>query len=84
MTEALKPCNCISMCRVLAESLREPHSPSCPNFRGETFIRISANGTSCIIEPGHVADFVDGGEYTMTEVVMSRAAYESLPEFEGF
>lgn len=49
------------------------------------YIKLTANGASVICEPFEVKDMIeDESEYTITEVWMSPAEYEALPEFMGF
>lgn len=49
-------------------------------------MRIEANGTYCICKPEEVAEFTgeDPGEYKITEVWMTQAELDALPEFMGF
>ena len=86
MNKAFSPCNCLSMCRVLAEQFAEPHSPSCPNYKLERFVRIVAHGSSFLVEPDQVDAVIDNidGEFTMTDVHMTRERFLSLAEFQGF
>jgi hypothetical protein len=61
-----------------------------PKFQGaqhdkRRYIRLTSNGTTVICEPHEVQGIVDdGSEYTTSEVWMSPAEYEALPELQGF
>lgn len=51
------------------------------------YIRMTIDGTSCICEPREVAVMIndfDGEGATLTEVWMTEAEYEALPEFTGW
>lgn len=63
-----------------------------PAFQGpqhdkQRYLKISASGgrSSVICEPLEASDWMDDeDEYVVTDVWMSPAEYESLPEFMGF
>lgn len=52
------------------------------------FARIEHFGSWCVCSPENVADWTadadDPSEYKVTEVWMTQAEFEALPEFKGF
>ncbi len=51
----------------------------------QRFVRLTVNDTSCICEPAEVASIIDDpGLYAQTDIWMTRAAFEELPEFMGW
>lgn len=48
------------------------------------FLKVTFDGTSCICEPREAADMMDDPEYTVSEVWMTQAQYDALPEFQGW
>jgi hypothetical protein len=61
-----------------------------PQFQGpqhdkRRYVKLTANGASVVCEPFEVADMMDGdSECTVSDVWMSPAEYDALPEFMGF
>lgn len=51
----------------------------------KTYIQIRfADGTRCVCVPKDVADMTEGSEgHTVTEVQMTEAEFNALPEFEA-
>lgn len=78
-------CSCLGWARVF-ENDGLPishHHPKCQNYIEEEFVKISADGGSCIVELSEQASFEDG-VYIKTLVRMTRDQFENLPESEGF
>lgn len=87
---------CKDHCRDWHETLTglpaSNHSPSCPNYKLETFFKVCVKGTKapyCILEKeAEVKDMCDTedieGEYDITKIEMTRDQFERLREFEGF
>lgn len=49
------------------------------------FLKLTVDGTSCICTPSEAGDMMDSpDEYTVTEVWMTQAQYDALPEFQGW
>lgn len=51
------------------------------------YVRMTMDGSSCICEPGEAKDMFDGGNMdgcTLTDVWMTEAEWEALPEFSGW
>ena len=51
------------------------------------YVKLSVDGASVTMAPEEVQSFMDGSdppEYTITEVWMTPAEFEALPDFEGF
>lgn len=51
-----------------------------------TFVKISYDGSSCVVTPDEARDFADGddGELKYETIQMTWAEYVSLPDFTGF
>lgn len=55
------------------------------NENEETYYRIELDGSWCICKSVEdVIDDEDRDQYVITEVRMTRAQFEALPEFDGF
>lgn len=51
----------------------------------QRYLKLTANGISCICEPHEAVDMMDDPEeYAVTEVWMTPAEYANLPEFMGW
>lgn len=49
------------------------------------YVKIAFDGTSCICEPREVGDMTDGCEgAVLSDVWMTEAEWEALPEFMGW
>lgn len=51
------------------------------------FVKLTMDRQSCVVRPTEVKDMMEDGEdanMTMTDVWMSEAEYEALPEFQGW
>lgn len=52
------------------------------------FVKLTMYGSSCTVRPEEVADMMEGREpddpMTQTDVWMTQAEYEALPEFMGW
>lgn len=86
---------CANITRVFeseAEEGRYPpsdHSPSCPNFKRERFIRIRmADGAVLVCEPKAADDIIkselgeQGVAQVVGEVILTRDQYEKMEEYE--
>ena len=63
------------------------HATGCPNRVEKLFKRVEVDGTSCIIEPSHLNDFLDGGdpsEYKISDVMLAPEQVNRMAEFQGF
>ena len=64
------------------------HSPSCKNYKTETFIRVTVKGEknpACIDEPRNIDEWIDNEEeYDFEDIEMTRDQFERLGEFDGF
>lgn len=81
-TETL--CHCAAWCREpqqnkLPVSL---HHPSCEHYKIERFAKVTANGSSCIVEEREAVEY--GDDYEICIVEMTRDQFEFLPEFNGW
>ena len=84
-------CNCVTMCRVPdieTDDGRWPmprHAPRCEDYREERFVRVTYDGSWCILEPSDAEDMIaDGGDYKTEDVYLTRDQFDALPEFTGF
>jgi hypothetical protein len=49
------------------------------------FVKVTFDGSSCICEPQEVGDMADGCDgAVLTDVWMTEAEWEALPEFTGW
>lgn len=58
-----------------------------PRNQQQRFVKITYDGSSCIVRPHEVDDMLDGAEpsgYSIKDVWMSEAMYAKLPEFMGW
>lgn len=57
-----------------------------PHHEKNRFVKLQVQGSSAsaICRPEEVADFCDGEKYIETDVWLTKAEYEALPEFEGY
>lgn len=63
-----------------------------PAIQGERhqkrkYLRLEHDGAHCVIEPHELETFAydgEAGDLVITELWMSRAEFEALPEFTGF
>lgn len=64
---------------------RDPDQPS--KRQKVRFVKITYDKQSCVVRPNEVADMTDGmasKDHTLTDVWMSEAEFEALPEFAGW
>ena len=84
----VKPCACLSWCWAgVRFQAKSKHHPSCPHYEGVTYKRIDFDGSFCIVEPRELADMtvdLEGENFVVTDVTMTREEFESLPDFGGW
>lgn len=55
------------------------------NNKIERFVRVSYDGSWCVMEPKEALEMVkDSDEYKTMNVFMTRDQFNALPEFTGF
>jgi hypothetical protein len=83
-------CNCQTWARVPTGNFNYPqpnHHPDCEDYKLEPFVRIEhCDGGHCVMEPREAAGFVadGGGEYTTTDIRLTRDQFDKIKDFEGF
>lgn len=56
-----------------------------PRNQPKRYVRVAYDGASCVCEPRDVGDMIDGCDSaTVSEVWMTEAQWEALPEFGGW
>ncbi len=63
------------------------HTKGCPSRIEQLYKRVEVDGTSCIIEPSELTDFLDGGdptEYKISDVMLAPEQVRRMQEFQGF
>lgn len=63
------------------------HLNGCPIQQRQLYKRVEVDGTSCILKPSELADFLDGSEptdYKIIDVMLTPEQVEKMPEFQGF
>ena len=61
------------------------HHPHCEDYKLQDYVRVTYDGSSCIMEPSEAQAVVDSdSEYTTEVVQLTEDQFQALPEFSGF
>jgi hypothetical protein len=62
------------------------HAPGCEQFKQEEFIRLTLDGTTCIMEPREAEAMLeeDKSPYLKSSILLTRDQFEKLGDFAGF
>lgn len=84
-------CNCQGWCRDWRETKgftypASNHAPGCEDYKFEPFVRVEYDGTFCVMEPHEAEAMVadGGGEYTTSDIQLTRDQFNNMKDFEGF
>ena len=86
-------CECFSWARIPEEKNggKYPmslHAPHCKNYKEERFVRISFDGSHCLLTPNeakaYLEDCEDPNVYEVSDVFITQDQFENLAEFTGF
>lgn len=79
-------CICGTWARVPKDNFPpSDHHQDCGEFKPEVFARVEHDGTHCIMERHEAESMIaEGGDYTITQVMLTREQFERLPDFGGF
>lgn len=86
-------CTCLTQCRewfseVIIDGHKyqmSTHLPNCINYKLERFVRIVSDEAVCICEPHETSSMLEGlTNVRMTDVLLTRDQFESIPEFSGW